>query len=101
MNALAPQPNQSMLELSSARFNYTKGSKTFTADVSDFRVSDPTRHTSFKIRSINTGVTVEYKLVDVSKNKEDDIQYWEYQPTELAARRNHHCKGTRVLIFND
>lgn len=55
----------------------------------------------FAIQSSKTGKTVVYVLVHTEVNADDEICYWEYEPTYDSIRWIPECANTRAMIFND
>lgn len=48
-----------------------------------------------------TGKEVVYYLAETKRDREGDVQYWQFLPISEHTRRIPECRGTSVVIFND
>lgn len=81
-------------------FSYDASKKQFTSEASTLGKGMPSSN-MIAIKSRVTGNTKSFRLVNVSRDRENDIQYWKYSISATDATMTPSLKGLTVVIFND
>ena len=96
--------------ISMNRFHYNKGTKVFSADVSELGTSifDQIYDTKDGLTLYSEDETVNgetlggtYYLNYVSEDSENETLYWELKPSPTTVRECPQLMDTTVIIFND
>jgi hypothetical protein len=96
-------------QISSAKFTYSKKSKSFVADMSEIshggynplgRLYDDEGTQGFVMISHKTHATVEFFLDHTEREADGDIRFWLFKPTQQAVEYNSDLKGVKVMIVN-
>lgn len=83
---------QQFPQYDSSRFMWHKDSKNLTAEVSDMCV--PTVVGGLCVKSVKTGKVVTFVLSRVEHDREGDVAFWQYLPTEP-------CGVHSLKLWND
>jgi hypothetical protein len=88
------------LEITSDQFTYTRKSRVFVAEASDlgWLKSIPE---GFAMVSAKTGERVLFIHTFTMRDRDRDVQYWEYHPAALSLKTVPGCWGVSVRVLND
>lgn len=88
-----------MTSIGYKRFMYHKASKSFTIEASEIeRVGWSPKS---QIEVIGKSESVKYVQVKVVKDRDGDVQAWEFAPMSGEVKRVPGSAGTKVVVFND
>ena len=93
--------------LSSNLFSYHSADKIFSAEISTLeRAQSSLRRlyasdkVGFVLKSAKTGNEAVFDLASKRVDRDDDIQFWTFFPTDAAVRANPALRGVSVIIYN-
>lgn len=88
-----------MIELSYEKFLWHSNSRSFTIEASDIERQRWSPGLPIKVKGKQH--TVLYVQQRVDRDREGDIQVWEYAPHPDYWLTVPECRGTKVVVFND
>ena len=81
------------MKIHTAVFSYNKETKTFSAEASDLRIQPGVVLNTIDLISTQSGRSVRCHLSSILRDREGEIQAWEYIPENNIFKK--------VIIFND
>lgn len=94
--------------ISTKQFYWDKTNTIFSAEISDLhgqnlfnRVFADACDVGFSLLSAKTGNVSDWKLVDVTKNYDDEITDWVFYPTLETVRRFPTLSNAKLIVIND
>jgi len=88
-----------MISIGYKRFVYHKPSKAFTIDASELSSCGWSPGTAIEVNGKEA--SVQYVQSKIVRDRDGDVQVWEYSPVYEEVKRVPGARNTKVVVFND
>jgi hypothetical protein len=96
-----PKPTCDPSVVSTANFGYDGKKNAFTGMISDFGKEFSFGLGIVRLRSLRTGVVTTWQIAYTERDRENDIQYWRFEPDAVSILSNPGLINAKMFIFND